>query len=510
MKMSPTGFIKIGVKSMAEKLLEMNGISKRFPGVLALDRVSFDLKAGEVHGLLGENGAGKSTLIKILAGDYSKDEGQILINGRSAEFHSPSDSQNMGISVIYQELNTLETLSVAENIFVGNLPKKKGLGTIDWKTLNRNARIVLDRMMVKINPKRIVGDLTVHEKQIIEIAKAIYKDAKILVMDEPTAALGEKDMVSLFNIIRSLKLQGVGVIYISHRLIEIFEITDRVTVLRDGKLIGTENTKETERDRLITMMVGRELKDMYPKREVPVGDTLLEIKNLTITGIVDDISFHVRAGEIVGMFGLLGSGRQNIVRALYGIDNFDRGTITVNRKATVIDTPAKALKWKLGFMPIDRKLEGLALTLSVSNNITMANIDHLGEGYFIDKKFENDDAQRWVKDVNIKTPSLETDVHSLSGGNQQKIVLAKLLETGSKIFIMNEPTRGIDVGAKVDIYQMMENLCEKGAGIIMLSSELPEMLAMADRILVISKGKITAEYSRKEATQEKLLHSATI
>ena len=495
---------------MADRLLEMKDISKRFPGVLALDGVSFNLEAGEVHGLLGENGAGKSTLIKILAGDYSKDEGNIFISGQEVEFHLPSDSQAMGISVIYQELNTLDTLSVAENIYVGNLPRKAGLGTVDWKALNRNAKTVLDRLLVNINPKKIVGDLTVHEKQIIEIAKAIYKDAKILVMDEPTAALGEKDTVSLFNIIRSLKLQGVGVIYISHRLNEIFEITDRVTVLRDGKLIGTEYTKESENEKLITMMVGRELEDMYPKREVPIGEPLIEIKGLNIKGIVEDISFQVRSGEILGLFGLLGSGRQNIIRALYGIDECESGDIFIDGSPVSIDTPATALKKRMGFMPIDRKLEGLALTMTVSNNITMANIDSLGSGTFIDRDLERRNAQKWVTDVKIKTPSLETDVNSLSGGNQQKIVLAKLLETGSRIFIMNEPTRGIDVGAKVDIYQMMENLCENGAGIIMISSELPEMLAMADRILIISKGRITAEFGREEATQEKLLHAATI
>jgi ribose transport system ATP-binding protein len=302
----------------------------------------------------------------------------------------------------------------------------------------------------------------------------------------------------------------VGVIYISHRLKEIFEITDRVTVLRDGKLIGTENTGDTDRDRLITMMVGRELKDMYPKREVSTGKPLLEIRNMNIKGIVEDISFQVRAGEIVGLFGLLGSGRQNIVRALYGIDEFQSGEILIDGKPVLVDTPAKALKRRMGFMPIDRKLEGLALTLTVSNNITMANVDNLGSGYFIDRQFEEEHARKWVKDVNIKTPSIETEVNSLSGGNQQKIVLAKLLETGARIFIMNEPTRGIDVGAKVDIYQMMERLSEEGAGIIMISSELLEMLAMADRVLVISKGKITAEYGRKEATQEKLLHAATV
>jgi len=495
---------------MKTKLLEMRNITKHFPGVLALDRVSFDLEGGEVHGLLGENGAGKSTLIKILAGDYSKDEGEIIVNGQLVDFHSPLDSRNMGISVIYQELNTLDTLSVAENIFVGNLPQKKMWGTIDWKNLNKDARKVLEKLQVNINPKRIVGDLGIHEKQIIEIAKAIYRESKILVMDEPTAALSEKDIVSLFNIIKSLKNQGVGIIYISHRLQEVFEITDRVTVLRDGKLIGTENTKQTNRDKLITMMVGRELKDMYPKRAVPIGKVLIEVKNLYIKDILEDISFNVREGEILGLFGLLGSGKQNIVRAIYGIDEIDGGKIIVEKKPVIIDSPAKALKNRMGFMPIDRKLEGLALTLPVYTNITMANIDNLGGGYFIDKNYERENAQKWVKNVNIKTPSIDTDVNSLSGGNQQKIVLAKLLETGSRLFIMNEPTRGIDVGAKVDIYQMMECLCEGGAGIIMLSSELPEILAMADRILVISKGKITGEFTRKEATQERLLHAATV
>jgi ribose transport system ATP-binding protein len=495
---------------MEEKLLEMKDISKQFPGVLALDKVSFDLKPGEVHGLLGENGAGKSTLIKILAGDYSKDEGEMHLHGELVEFQRPSDSQDRGIRVIYQELNTLDTLSVAENIFVGDLPRKKGLGTVDWKTLNSQAKKVLERLFVSINPKRIVGDLSVHEKQIVEIAKAIYKKAVILVMDEPTAALGEKDTQSLFNIIRNLKRQGVGVIYISHRLKEVFEVTDRVTVLRDGKKIGTVNTEETTRDTLITMMVGRELKEMYPKREVPIGKKIFEVENLTINGIAEGIGFSLREGEILGLFGLLGSGRQNIVRALYGIDSIDGGKITVDGKVTVIDTPAKALRLKMGFMPIDRKTEGLALSLPVVSNITMANIDNLGSGFFIDQSLERAHSEKWIKDVNIKTPGLDTEVNSLSGGNQQKIVLAKLLETGAKVFIMNEPTRGIDVGSKVDIYQMMECLCEAGAGIIMISSELPEILSMADRIIVITQGKITAEFSRKDANQEKLLQAATI
>ncbi|MEW5815214.1 MAG: sugar ABC transporter ATP-binding protein, partial [Spirochaetota bacterium] len=321
---------------MGDILLEMRSISKQFPGVQALKDVSIDLKAGEVLGLLGENGAGKSTLIKILAGDYSLDAGEICINGEKVDFRSPSDSAEKGIQVIYQELITLDTLTVAENIFVGAMPLKKKWKTIDWKTANAKAREVLKRMNIDINPRKIVGDLTVHQKQILEIAKAINKKATILVMDEPTAALGEKDTQSLFKIIQSLKSQGVGVIYISHRLEEVFNITDRVTVLRDGKKIGTVNTAETNRQELISMMVGRELTEFYPKREVPIGKTLMEVKGLTIRGIIEDISFSLKSGEILGLFGLLGSGRMNIVRALYGIDGYDAGQIYIDGMATVV------------------------------------------------------------------------------------------------------------------------------------------------------------------------------
>jgi len=495
---------------MVTKLLEMNNITKEFPGVRALDDVSIDLYPGEVHGLLGENGAGKSTLIKILAGDYSKDQGEVFVKGDNVEFHSPADSKNLGIRVIYQELVTMDSLSVAENICVGALPLKKKTKLVDWKTLNENAGKVLATMNIDINPKAIVGDLSVHEKQIVEIAKALNKEATILVMDEPTAALSEEDTESLFEIIHNLKKHGVGIIYISHRMKEIFEITDRVTVLRDGQKIGTVNTKDTTKETLISMMVGRKLEEFFPKKEIKIGEPVLEAKNLTIHKIIEDISFYVKSGEILGLFGLLGSGRMNIVRALYGIDRLNSGQILIQGKPVSIKNPQYALQHKLGFMPIDRKLEGLALGMSVAGNITMANIAELGKRWFIDKKTEQSKSDKWVKDVNIKTSSIHAAVNTLSGGNQQKIVLAKLLETGSRIFLMNEPTRGIDVGAKVDIYQMMDCLCEAGAGIIMLSSELPEILSMADRIIVIASGRINGEFTREEATQEKLLHAATI
>jgi ribose transport system ATP-binding protein len=393
---------------------------------------------------------------------------------------------------------------------VGNLPTRRGIGTVDWGAANENARAVLARMKIDIDPRTIVGDLTVHQKQVLEIAKAINKKATILVMDEPTAALGEEDSQSLFNIIKSLKEQGVGIIYISHRLKEVFEITDRVTVLRDGQKIDTVRTEAASMAHLIGMMVGRELAEFYPKRDLPVGEVLMEVQDLTIDGIIDRISFSLRSGEIVGLFGLLGSGRMNVLRALYGLDGYNAGKILVKNTPAVIAGPNGALANGIGYMPIDRKQEGLALSLSVSENITMANIDGIGRGFFLNRKMEREKVEKWVKDVSIRTPDIATEVNSLSGGNQQKIVLAKLLETGSRIFLMNEPTRGIDVGAKVDIYQMMESLCEAGAGIVMISSELPEMLSMADRIIVIAGGRITAEFSRQEATQEKLLHATTL
>ncbi len=495
---------------MTKKLLEMTGISKHFPGVQALKDVSIDLHEGEVLGLVGENGAGKSTLIKILSGDHVMDSGEILIEENVVSFKSPADSQGLGIRVIYQELVTLDTLTVAENIFVGMVPVKKGLPLVDWKTMNNRSGEVLKKMNTDINPKKNIGDLSIHEKQIVEIAKAINKKAKILVMDEPTAALGQDDTKSLFEIIRGLKKQGVGIIYISHRLDEVFEITDRVTVLRDGKKVNTVITKETSKGDLISMMVGRELDSFYARKENPLGSVLMEVKNLTINGIVEDISFSLKSGQIVGLFGLLGSGRLNVARAIYGLDGIDSGEIIIEGKKRNITSPKEAVKSRIGFLPIDRKMEGLALALDVKSNITMANIDNIGSGFLMDRTVEKEKVEKWIKDINIKAPSIDVEVNTLSGGNQQKIVLSKLLETGSKIFIMNEPTRGIDVGAKAEIYMLMEKLCETGAGIVMISSEMPEMLSMSDHIIVISEGRVTGEYGKAEASQEKLLHAATI
>lgn len=490
-------------------VLKMEKITKQFPGVLALDNVSIDLKKGEVLGILGENGAGKSTLIKILAGNYIKDDGEIFIDGQKFEINNPGEAMASGIRVIYQELNTLNNLTVAENIFIGEQLVKTGLKIVDWKSMVKKSKIILESLNVDLNPKAVMEDLSVSEKQVVEIAKALSKEAKILVMDEPTAALSEDDTKSLFRIIGTLKEKGVSIIYISHRLKEIFEITDRVTVLRDGKKVKTLVTGETNANELVSLMVGRDIKEMYPKREVPITEVVMEVKGMNAEGL-KDISFELRKGEILGIFGLLGSGRTSLVKALFGANPIISGEIFIKGEKVSMKSPRKARDNKIGLVPLDRKIEGLALALGVKENITLANINELGKSFLINKRIEARKAEKWVNDLNIKTPGIDTEVNSLSGGNQQKVVLARWLESGSEVIILNEPTRGIDVGAKIEIYKLMQDLCEKGAAIIMVSSELPEILSIADRILVMSKGRFTEEYSKKEATEEKLLSAACI
>ena len=490
-------------------VLSMENITKTFPGVVALDNVSIDLNKGEVLGILGENGAGKSTLIKILAGNYIKDSGEIFVDGQKFEIKGPAEAVASGIRVIYQELNTINNLTVAENIFIGEQLVKGPFKVVDWKAMTKRSLELLDILNVKLDPNAVLGDLTVSEKQIVEIAKAISKEAKILVMDEPTAALSEEETQSLFKIIRTLKSKGVSIIYISHRLKEIFEITDRVTVLRDGKKVGTLKTVDTNENGLVEMMVGRDIKDMYPKREVKIGDIVMEVKNLKADGF-KDISFKLKRGEILGIFGLLGSGRTSLVKALFGANRIKAGEMSVNGKRIFVKSPGIAKDGKIGLVPLDRKTEGLALIMGVKENITLANIGDLGKSFLISKIQERKKALKWVDEIGIKTPSVDQEVNSLSGGNQQKVVLAKWLESGSQIIILNEPTRGIDVGAKIEIYKLMQDLCERGSSVIMISSELLEIMSIADRIIVMSKGRFTDEYTRKEASEEKLLHSACL
>jgi ABC-type sugar transport system ATPase subunit len=488
-------------------VLRMENITKTFPGVVALDDVSIDLKKGEVLGILGENGAGKSTLIKILAGNYIKDSGNIYVDDEKFEIKGTAEAMASGIRVIYQELNTLNNLTVTENIFIGEQIVKGPFKIIDWKAMVKKAHELLNILNVKLDPNAVIGDLSISEKQIVEIAKAISKEAKILVMDEPTAALSADETQSLFSIINTLKAKGVAIIYISHRLKEIFEITDRVTVLRDGKKVGTLKTKDTDANKLVQMMVGRDIKDMYPKKEVEIGDYVMEVKNLKADGF-EDISFKLRKGEILGIFGLLGAGRTSLVKALFGANKIRNGQILINGKEASIKSPSAARDKRVGLVPLDRKAEGLALIMGVKENITLANIADLGKSFLIDKKNERQKAGKWVDEIGIRTPSVDQEVNSLSGGNQQKVVLAKWLESGSQIIILNEPTRGVDVGAKIEIYKLIEDLCERGSSIIMISSELPEILSIADRIITMNKGRFTGQYLRNEASEEKLLSKA--
>ena len=495
---------------MKSTLLKMSKICKSYPGVKAVDDVSIDLFPGEVLGLMGENGAGKSTLIKMLSGAEVMDSGEIYINEEKVNISSPKTAQENGVSVIYQELITMDTLSVAENIFVGQLPIKETTKLIDWKAAEKKSSDVLSLLNSNINPKSIVGTLSIYEKQIVEVAKAIHKNAKVLIMDEPTAALSEKDSKSLFEVIEKLKIQGVGIIYISHRIEEVFNITDRVSVMRDGMFIGTKTTKSAKKKEIISMMIGRELNQFFPEIESEKKGTVLEVSGLNINGIIEDINFEVQRGEIVGLFGLVGSGCLNIARSIVGVDSIDQGEINIDGKKASIKNPKSSMKNKIGFIPIDRKHEGLTLDFSVKQNLSLQSLEQLGSGFIINDSIENSIAKKWVEKLEIKTPNVDVQVKNLSGGNQQKIVLGKTLETNPEILVVVEPTRGVDVGAKMDIYKMLENLCQQGVAILLVSTDVPEILSISHRVLVVSTGKIRKEFKKGEANQQDLLYEASL
>ncbi|MBC5647187.1 sugar ABC transporter ATP-binding protein [Christensenella tenuis] len=487
-------------------LLQMKGVTKRFPGVLALNNVDLELYAGEVLALLGENGAGKSTLIKILSGAYNADEGEILIDGEVQNYHTPREANDQGVSIIYQELNYLNDLTVAENIFLNRWPRGKS-GQVDWKKLRNAAREILDMLEVDIPTGAYMRDLSVAEKQLVEIAKALSQKMKILVMDEPTSALSEKEAEKLMKLVAKLRDQGTGIIFISHRLDELFQIADRVQVMRDGERVGVVKMKEAQREELIRMMVGREVNMFYPKREVEKKQTVLKVKGLT-TDYLKDISFEVKAGEILGVFGLMGSGRTEMAQCIFGTHKIHSGEIYVDGTLKKIRKPADAIASGIAYVTAERKKDGLILIQSVRDNIMTASVDKYSTPFRINHKKEKEIAVKWKEKFAIKTPDLNTVVNGLSGGNQQKVVLAKWLATDPKVLILNEPTRGIDVGAKTEIYKLMEDFCEKGLGVVMISSELPEILQLADRVMVMCEGKATAEFARGEMNQEKLMHGA--
>lgn len=488
--------------SPGKVLLEMKGIGKTFPGVKALQGVNLTVREGQVHALLGENGAGKSTLIKILSGAYSKDEGQIFFEGQPVDIRNPQDAQALGISTIYQEFNLAPHLTIAENIFLGHLPRKGGL--VDWATVRARSKEILDGLGVTLSVDTLTSSLSVAEQQLVEIAKALNRKTRILIMDEPSAVLGEKDLENLFRVVRTLQASGIGIIYISHRLKEIFELADEVTVLKDGRYVATKSIDEVTMDDLVRLMIGRDLQDVYPKRTVQPGEVLLEVKGLSRSKLVHDVSFKLHAGEIVGFSGITGSGRTEVARVIFGADPYS-GEMWLSGKPYKPRSPQDAISHGIALVTEDRKGQGLLLKLPVTVNTTISGLKQLTRFGLIKLREELNLVRNMIRQLSIKTPSPNFLVVNMSGGNQQKVILARWLSIGTRIFIMDEPTRGIDVGSKSEIYQIMADLTAKGVGIIMISSELPEVLGMSDRIMVMRQGTIVKELSRAEASEETIM-----
>jgi len=486
-------------------LLEMRGIGKTFPGVKALQGVSLTVREGQVHALLGENGAGKSTLIKILSGAYAKDEGEILWEGQPVAIRGPDDAQALGVSTIYQEFNLGRQLTVAENIFLGQLPRN-GF-RVDWKTARKRSRELLDRLGARISVDAKVERLSVAEQQLVEIAKALNRKTRLLVMDEPSAVLGEGDLERLFEVVRSLQRQGIGIVYISHRLVEIFALADEVTVLKDGRYVATKQVAQVKMDDLIRLMIGRDLRDVYPKRATPAGQVLLDVKNLSRPKLVHDVSFHVRVGEIVGFSGITGSGRTEVVRAVFGADPHT-AEMTMEGRPYRPRSPKDAIRRGVSLVTEDRKGQGLFLKLDVAVNTTISALRAVTSGGVIRRRKEGALVAKMIRDLRIKTPHARFLVVNMSGGNQQKVILARWLSVHTKLLIMDEPTRGIDVGSKAEIYQLMDELTKRGVGIVMISSELPEVLGMSDRIYVMREGTIVGELARGQASEEAIMKYA--
>ncbi len=492
----------------AGALLEVAGVRKEFPGVLALDDVSFRLKAGSVHALMGENGAGKSTLMKIIAGIYQPDSGTFRLRGQDIRLQSPLDALENGIAMIHQELNLMPFMTVAENIWIRREPTTR-LGFVDHGELHRKTADLFRKLKISIDPEIEVRELSVANRQMVEIAKAVSYESDVLIMDEPTSALTEKEVAHLFEIIRGLQAQGKGIVYITHKMNELFEIADEVSVFRDGRYIGTRGAGEVTRDDIIRMMVGREITQMFPKETVPIGDVRLSVRNLSLKGIFHDVSFDVRAGEILGVAGLVGSGRSNVAEALFGVTPATSGEIWINGAKAVIHSPGAAMKHGMAFLTEDRKETGCFLILDVQENMQMAILNQgFVRGGFVAEKEVNKISGDMKDALRVKTPDMHERVENLSGGNQQKVLIGRWLLTHPKILILDEPTRGIDVGAKAEIHKLITRLAGDGVAVIMISSEMPEVLGMSDRIMVMHEGRVTGFLDRAEADQVKIMELA--
>lgn len=491
-------------------ILSLNGITKRYPGVVALDRVKFSLHRGEAHAVCGENGAGKSTLMKVISGVVQPDEGEILYKGKASRFASSIAAENAGIAMIHQELNLIPHLTVAENIFLAREPKRGWF--IDRKRNNREAKAYLDQLNVDIDPKTLVKSLSIAQQQMVEIAKALSLHAEVLIMDEPTSSLTESETSQLFRIINELKGKGVAIVYISHRLDELKHIIDRVTIMRDGRYVSTHGFKDVSVDQIVAKMVGRSLDEKFPPRKsVPTDETLMRVSNLQRADVFGPVSFELKRGEILGFAGLMGAGRTEVARALFGADANCAGEIVIRGEKVKIKSPGDAIRHGIAYLSEDRKSHGLALGMSVATNITLASVKSVCNGFgFIQPDKEVAAAKRYIETLGIKTPSERQVVRNLSGGNQQKVVLGKWLFRGSTILFCDEPTRGIDVGAKFAIYRLLDELASEGIGVVLISSELPEILGMTDRIAVFREGKITAVLNTRATSQEEIMHYASI
>lgn len=489
-------------------LLQMERIEKQFPGVKALDGVDFELYAGEVHVLLGENGAGKSTLMKILCGSLPMDSGRIRIDGRDVGVLTPQSAKALGVAMVYQELSLVPYLSVAENIFINQLPRGR-FGVIDWKATYERARESLAALGIDhIDPRTRVEHLSVAEQQLTEIARVLTRNCRILLLDEPTSALSETETEKLFAIIRRLQEQGVGIIYITHRLQEVLMIGTRVTVMRDGKVAGTLQASNVERETLIQLMTGRQLTEQYPKKAASAGETLLRVRKLSVPGVLHDLEFEVKRGEIVGIFGLMGAGQTELARALFGLLPGMKGEIEIDGRPVKIHRPADAIRHRIGFLSGDRR-QSLVPVQPIPPNITLVNTGRMFPLQTLNHSHEKALSKEYIQELQIRPPLLDRSVMFLSGGNQQKVVLARWMCSGAELLIFDEPTRGIDVGAKAEVFALMQRLADQGAGVIMISPEIPEILAMSDRILVMRGGRFVAQFARGEATQEDILHCAS-